>query len=120
MQFSSWQDSIPFFPGSLAWFGGLALQITSLYCIRRRWFDVRPHFHLLYNHLRHVCSPPQIEHDAHHGSAVSILTPTPLQASSLVLRDVLCLQLFYKVHVIGFVVILIFSCIHCESMPECY
>lgn len=59
VQFSSWQDSIPFFPGSLAWFGGLALQITSLYCIRRRWFD-----------------------------------------------------LFYKVHVIGFVVILIFSCIH--------
>jgi hypothetical protein len=41
VQFSSWKDSIPFLPGSLAWFGGLALQITSLYVIRHKWFDVR-------------------------------------------------------------------------------
>lgn len=39
-EFSSWKDSVPFFPGTLAWLFGLPLWITSLYLLRRRLFEV--------------------------------------------------------------------------------
>lgn len=61
-EFSSWKDSIPFFPGTLAWFFGVPLWITSLYYCRRRIFEV-----------------------------------------------------FYKVHIVGFLGIMVFTAIHYSS-----
>lgn len=61
-EFSSWQDSVPFFPGTLAFLFAFALWITSLYYFRRNLFEV-----------------------------------------------------FYKMHIIGFVGMMIFACIHYSS-----